>query len=303
MKNLHFGIEIEMTGITRRKAAGLIARYFETGRTGEAQHDCYDTYTAKDTQGRTWKAMSDGSLTTQRKKNGVIIPANNLYSTEIVSPILNYDDIETLQELVRTLRRHGALVNESCGIHIHVGAENFTAATLRNIVNIIASKEDLLYKALNVGSSRQGYCKKTDSHMLTLLNERKPDNMAALEDIWYTQCPYGRHQHYNSSRYHALNLHATFTKGTVEFRLFNGTLHAGEIKSYIQLCLAIAHQALTQKKASPKKVQTDNEKYTFRCWLLRLGLIGEEFKTCRYHLLKNLEGNAAWRHGAAHHAA
>ena len=37
--------------------------------------------------------------------------------------------------------------------------------------------------------------------------------------------------HYNSSRYHGSNIHATFTKGTVEFRLFNGTLHAGEIKA------------------------------------------------------------------------
>lgn len=41
------------------------------------------------------------------------------------------------------------------------------------------------------------------------------------------------------------------------------------------------------------------EKYAFRCWMLRLGLIGDEFKTCRHHLLKNLTGNAAWRHAAA----
>ena len=105
--------------------------------------------------------------------------------------------------------------------------------------------------------------------------------------------------HYNSSRYHGLNIHSTFTKGTVEFRLFNGTLHAGEIKAYIQFCLAMTHQALTQKKASARKTETDNEKYAFRCWMLRLGLIGDEFKTCRHHLLKNLTGNAAWRHAAA----
>lgn len=46
--------------------------------------------------------------------------------------------------------------------------------------------------------------------------------MAQLADIWYTSngANYGRTQHYNDSRYHMLNLHATFTKGTVEFRLF-----------------------------------------------------------------------------------
>ena len=86
-----------------------------------------------------------------------------------------------------------------------------------------------------------------------------------------------------------------FNKGTIEFRLFNSTLHAGEIKSYIQLCLAISHQALVQKSARKSKTISDNEKYTFRTWLLRLGLIGEEFKTARYHLLKNLDGNIAWK--------
>lgn len=100
---------------------------------------------------------------------------------------------------------------------------------------------------------------------------------------------------YDDSRYHALNLHSVFSKGTIEFRMFNSTLHAGEVKSYIQLCLAISHQALVQRGASRIKTQPENEKYTFRTWLLRLGLIGDEFKTARQHLLKNLEGNIAWR--------
>ena len=99
----------------------------------------------------------------------------------------------------------------------------------------------------------------------------------------------------NSTRYHALNLHSVFNKGTVEFRLFNSTLHAGEVKSYIQLCLAISHQALIQKSASHTRTQSSNEKYTFRTWLLRLGLIGDEFKTAWTHLLKNLDGNIAWK--------
>jgi len=84
----------------------------------------------------------------------------------------------------------------------------------------------------------------------------------------------------------------------VEFRLFNSTTHAGKIKAYIQFCLAISHQALTPKSASARKTQTDNEKYTFRTWLLRLGLIGDEFRTARLHLLAKLEGNTAWRHVA-----
>ena len=81
----------------------------------------------------------------------------------------------------------------------------------------------------------------------------------------------------------------------MEFRLFNGTLHAGKIKAYIQFCLAIGVQALNQSCASRRKTQTTNEKYTFRTWLLRLGLNGEEFATARQHLLANLPGCIAWR--------
>ena len=92
-----------------------------------------------------------------------------------------------------------------------------------------------------------------------------------------------------------MNLHSVFSKGTIEFRLFNSTLHAGEIQAYIQLCLAVSHQALVQKGASRTKTHSPNEKYTFRTWLLRLGLIGDEFKTARRHLLKHLDGNIAWR--------
>lgn len=298
MKTQHFGIEIEMTGITRSKTATLLANFFGTERKYH-EGGAYDTYTAKDEQGRTWKAMNDSSLYPEKKVGGCTVEASTNYRTEVVSPILSYDDIPRLQELIRTLRRAGAFANSSCGIHIHVGAERFTPKTLRNLVNIVASKENLIYHALNINMNREHrYCRKTNERFLKELNKKRPATMAKFADIWYMEAPCGRNMHYNSSRYHGLNLHATFTKGTVEFRLFNGTLHAGEIKAYIQFCLAMTHQALTQKKASARKTETDNEKYAFRCWMLRLGLIGDEFKTCRHHLLKNLTGNAAWRHAA-----
>lgn len=163
----------------------------------------------------------------------------------MVSPILTYDDIEDLQEVVRQLRHKGAIANESTGIHIHVGAERFTPQTLRNIVNIKepersraanaesrfcgakildhASKEDMIYKTLKINPSRMRYCKKTNEKLLEVINKRKPETMEQLADIRYTSqnANRGRDHRYNESRYHGLNLHATFTKGTVEFRLFN----------------------------------------------------------------------------------
>lgn len=296
MRTQRFGIEIEMTGITRKKAAETIAAYFGTESFYLGTY--YKTYGAKDRQGRTWKATYDSSITAQKKSGGRTVQAADEYKCEIVSPILTYGDMADLQEIVRRLRHSGAFVNSQCGIHIHVDAGRYTPQTLRNLVNIIASKEDILYKALRIDPARLRWCKKTNEKLIEAINRRKPQTMEALKDIWYAGSTRGRDEHYNDTRYHGLNLHSTFTKGTVEFRLFNSTTHAGEIKAYIQFCLAVSHQALTQKKASARKTVTDNEKYAFRCWMLRLGLSGDEFKTCRLHFLKHLEGNSAWRNAA-----
>ena len=296
MRTQRFGIEIEMTGITREKAAEAIAEYFGTESFYIGTY--YKTYGAKDRQGRTWKATYDSSIIAQKKSGGRTVRAADEYKCEVVSPILTYEDMADLQEIIRQLRHKGAFVNSQCGIHIHVDASRYTPQTLRNLVNIIASKEDILYKALRIDPARLRWCKKTNEKLLEAINRRKPQTMEALKDIWYAGSTRGRDEHYNDTRYHGLNLHSTFTKGTVEFRLFNSTTHAGEVKAYIQFCLAVSHQALTQKKASARKTVTDNEKYAFRCWMLRLGLSGDEFKTCRLHFLKHLEGNSAWRNAA-----
>ena len=296
MRTQRFGIEIEMTGITREKAAEAIAEYFGTESFYIGTY--YKTYGAKDRQGRTWKATYDSSIIAQKKSGGRTVQAADEYKCEVVSPILTYGDMADLQEVVRRLRHSGAFVNSQCGIHIHVDASRYTPQTLRNLVNIIASKEDILYKALRIDPARLRWCKKTNEKLIETINRKKPQTMEALKDIWYAGSTRGRDEHYNDTRYHGLNLHSTFTKGTVEFRLFNSTTHAGEIKAYIQFCLAVSHQALTQKKASARKTVTDNEKYAFRCWMLRLGLSGDEFKTCRLHFLKHLEGNSAWRNAA-----
>ncbi|WP_195962542.1 amidoligase family protein [Clostridium tyrobutyricum] len=301
MKNQTIGMEIEMTGITREKAAEVVSEFLK-GKIRRV-YDSYDTYKVTAQDNRVWKIMSDASIRTMKNEKGTLVPEDRSYSVELVTPILKYDkDIETLQELIRKLRHIGA-VSESrlkCGIHIHIGAEKHTPATLKNLVNLMASKEDLIYKSLEIDPERVRYCKKINEDLIETINIKKPKTLEKLADIWYSG--YGvesRERHYHTSRYHGLNLHSTFTRGTIEFRLFNGTMHAGKIRSYIVFCLAVSHQALVQKRAMAKRTHTDNEKYTFRCWLLRLGLIGDEFKNCRRHLMKSLDGNSAWRNPKA----
>lgn len=290
MKSQKFGIEIEMTGISKRTAAEAVAEIFNTQVTGNSSQRAPKFIT--DNLNRKWQIVHDGSINIQNS----IFEAGE--KVELVSPICGYDDIETIQKIVRKLKQKGAMVNSSCGVHIHINASTHNAKTLRNITNIMASKEDLIYKALKVSVSRENrYCKKVDKRFLEELNRKKPKTLNELSRIWYSGYPGNDESddHYHDSRYHCLNLHSVFEKGTIEFRLFNGTLHAGKIKAYIQFCLAISHQALTQRCARKRKTVSTNEKYTFRTWLLRLGLIGDEFKTAREHLLANLDGCIAWK--------
>ena len=109
------------------------------------------------------------------------------------------------------------------------------------------------------------------------------------------------HEHYNWTRYHALNLHSVFYRGTVEYRMFNSTLHAGRVKAYVHLALGISSQALEQRGSQMRKTETDNPAFTFRTWLLRMGMIGEEYKNTREHLLASLPGNRAWRYDKDHY--
>ena len=303
MKKQTIGVEVEMNSITREKAAKIAAEFFGTGRyQNTASRNGYSTWSAWDADGREWKFQKD-----------VSIHGPDSEKCELVTPILTYSDIETLQELIRKLRKAGAKsdATRGCGVHIHIGANGHTAQTLRNLANLMASHEKLIATALKINEGRmRQYCKTVDPNFLAKLNSKKPQTMSQLADIWYegNGADYGRSQHYNQSRYHMLNLHATFTKGTVEFRLFqfdapkdgkqNG-LHAGQLKSYIQLCMALSQMAKELRTASPKEQQKENPKFAMRTWLLRLGFIGEEFATAREILTRNLEGDTAFRFGRA----
>lgn len=299
MKKQTIGVEIEMNNISREKAARIAAAFLGTERfQNTARRNGYNTWSAWDEQGREWKFQKDVSI---------MGPENE--KCELVTPILLYKDIEVLQELIRKLRHAGAKsdATRGCGVHIHIGADGHTPHTLRNLANIMSGHEPLLAKTLNLDERRMWrFCQMVDPRFLIELNKKKPKTMAQFADIWYREngANYRRTQHYNDSRYHMLNYHATFTKGTIEFRLFqfdtpadgkqNG-LHAGRLKAYIQLCLALSQMAKEVRTASHKPQQNENPKYAMRTWLLRLGFIGDEFKTARNILTKNLPGDTAFR--------
>jgi histone H3/H4 len=84
----------------------------------------------------------------------------------------------------------------------------------------------------------------------------------------------------------------------VSFPWFSKLPNPDAIKAYSQFITKLCEMAKTQKRITVKEKDVDNEKYAFRCFLLRLGFIGEEFKTHRKILLQNLSGSSAFKGGA-----
>jgi len=283
MKMQRFGVEIELTGITRTVAANTIAKFF--GATAYATGDTYNTRTIKDPQGRIWKVMRDASVRAE--------PSNDAYKVEIVSPILVYEDIETIQEILRLLRKKGAKANDSCGIHIHVDGANHSAGSLKNIIHFMCARQDLVYEALAVKNNRLAYCKKLCKSLFQKVRAARTLDIGTMENLWYGGYS-GRNRRYDSTRYHCINIHSFFYLGTVEFRMFNSTTHAGELKAYIQFCLAVSAWAASDASRISFRADenhTASQKVTLMNSVLtnRLGLTGKEFKTARLHLTKHLE--------------
>ena len=296
IQDQNFGIEIELTGITRDKAAQIIAQHFGTNCTDHVS-DGYDTHRAMDTKGRWWKCSRDVSIRPEMKVNGRIQQryegrTHSDLRCEVVSPICQYSDIEDVQEIIRKLRASGALANDSCGIHVHVDGKNHTPDSLVRLMNLTVGRQDIIYEALQIGDRANRWCKKINRDLLSAMRRDKDRSRESIERIWYSRANDGYegridHQHYNSTRYHGVNLHAFFTKGTVEFRLFNGTTHAGKIKAYIQFCLAMSAWAINAKNSySFQKMEGRDKAKAFEDLLTRrLKLRGKEYATCRLHLM------------------
>lgn len=287
IKDQAFGLELEFGGITRKKAAWAIKKALDTDAQPRWVGGVYDKFQVAGPDGRDWTIMSDASVNAQGGQ-----------ACEFVTPKCTYEDIETVQACIRALRKAGAKINQSCGLHIHIDGANHTAQSLKNLAFTFRAKQDLIFKAVAPNRIGNRYCQPLTDDLVGNVKKIKKLDSEKLKDAWYgTYSDRIRDSdaHYHGSRYHALNLHSLWYRGTVEFRLFNSTLHAGEVRAYINLCLAMSAAAINAKRASAEPLDNGNDKYAFRCWLLRLGFIGDEYKNVRKHLLKNLEGNAAWR--------
>ena len=272
MKNQRLGVEVEMTGISRRNAARIIKEVIDGSLIDIG--DSYDTYKITDTYHRTWKIVLDGSIETEGR-NGEAV--------ELVSPILTYDKCKTLTKIIVALKEAGAVVNNSCGIHVHVDAANHNVKSLKNLLKMFSKRESLMTSFLEIDADRvNGFCRFVDNHIIENLDRVK--DMNGLANLWYHDCnnvEYEQRRHYSSTRYYMLNLHNVWFRGTVEFRMFNSTLEIEKIMSYIQFVLAMSARAINLKDVKKAKYNFKTEKEILSTWLSGLGLKGAEFKVCR----------------------
>jgi hypothetical protein len=285
LNNLTFGIEIE----TAKLAPLNIAHTIQSVVGGLIEGIDYPR--VKDNSGRVWSIVPDGSIHSPNGQKG-----------EIVSPILTLADMDTVQQIARAVYAAGGRSHTSygCAIHIHVGAQNLTPQNLANLAKIVNKQEDILFAAVETADDRKNhYTRPSNSNFIAAIERKMPETAEELGHAYFGVQDYSYHVNtkYDNSRYHGLNLHTFFRRGTVEFRYFNGTLHAGKIKSYIQLCLAMVAHAANAKSASAKK-RVYNEasgRYDFRVFLTKIGMNGPEFATARELLTRPLKGDRAFK--------
>ena len=300
MMEQKFAIEMEMTGGTRERAAELLAAQFGT----EAVHvgGTYDRWTVRDRSGREWRLEKDLMVRPQRWfANQYVRTRRKEYGMKLVTPLLPCGELSTVQETLRRFAGAAFTANASCNLSVHIDAANHNQQSLKNLVGIMFSKEDLLFRALQVDDQRAAeYCKKVREPMLAQLRAlpaAETKDLTALENIWYEGDAADARNPLSRTRKHALNLHSVFLRNTVEWRFFRATFQPELLTAYVHLCLAMSAQAINQRSATMKRTVSDNDQFTLRVMLVRMGLNGDEFKESRKLLLQNCEGDKAWRHG------
>ena len=147
MASRTFGCELEYEGISQERAAKTVAEV--TGGTARFEGYHLHNWTVTMPDGRKWQVVSDGSLCGT--------------SAEVVTPIMTVADLETLQQVVRALRRKGARANSRTGLHVHVGAADFGPSAVKNLVRTFYKQEELILKAAGTLPERiTRYTRKTD---------------------------------------------------------------------------------------------------------------------------------------------
>lgn len=170
------------------------------------------------------------------------------------------------------------VTNETLEFEISLPMEGHTGITLRNLVNMIYSKQVLIKKVFELEEDivNVDFIEEINSVNIQTLEEFKAE-IAGKEDIGYRKIEFD------------------FTNNTITFKFARNLQEPDKLEAYTQFVTLLSQNARALKYVSSKPTATDNFKFTMRTWLIRLGFVGKEYKKSREVILKNLEGNGAFR--------
>lgn len=190
--------------------------------------------------------------------------------------VIIYDEFVNLTEPNKN--SEVAMLPELDGLEITLPLAGHTGNTLRNLVNMLYSKQHLIMMAFESTEPLMNDTFPED------LSDKKINTLGdfkkALDEIGLGKIP---------------SLAFDFENEAFTIKLAVQGLDSEKVAAFQDLVGIIDRNAKKQKRASFKRAQDENPKYSFRTWLIRLGMNGPEYKTTRKVLLKNLSGSAAYR--------
>ena len=241
-----YGIEMDMTGTTRKAVAEILAEQFDT-KVVFCLSD--NGYNVPDQNQRLWRILPSDSIKAEKYNGEKVVGANYMYQVKLLSPFLYENEFPMLEKALEQLELRGAIVNDSTKMNLLLDVsciENWEKYQT-NLENLYESKGELFQKALDIPFSQVA------------------DTSQGKEN------------------------------GIISFPYFKSTLNKKELLSDIQFAQIVSGFAENNRTVSQKKSENQNDKFMMRTWLVRAGMVGEEYKFARKMLTKNLEGNSAWQ--------
>jgi DNA-directed RNA polymerase subunit L len=194
--------------------------------------------------------------------------------------IITKSDGETItaDEILHQSEIEKSLYQDSDSIQVKIEFEDHTATSLKNIINMIYSKQHLIMMSFQ-----------TEEHFMNddFIQELNKEEINDLKELKASIEKLGR------DRFPGFSI--DFEEESFTFYLHGSSLSSERAKAFKDLCFLISEYSKTLNRASFKQAQDDNPKYALRTWLIRIGMKGPEYKESRKTLLKHLEGSSAFR--------
>ena len=241
-----YGVEMDMTGITRKAVAEILAEQFDT-KVVFCLSD--NGYNVPDQNQRLWRILPSDSIKAEKYNGEKVVGANYMYQVKLLSPFLYENEFPMLEKALEQLELKGAIINDSTKMNLLLDVsciENWEKYQT-NLENLYESKGELFQKALDIPFSQVA------------------DTSQGKEN------------------------------GVISFPYFKSTLNKKELLSDIQFAQIVSSFVENNRTVSQKKSENQNDKFMMRTWLVRAGMVGEEYKFARKILTQNLEGNSAWQ--------